>query len=143
MAAIDVNDFDIDYVNKVMRYDGAETPPHPLADMLSVNALYSYVMDTFDELGQMDDTLPMSAQTPTDYSLINGWFIDENSVQTLKGGAITTIGWTNVIQILALDGIGTHATMPTDVGKVVNDDATPTGTPVSYTHLTLPTILLV
>ena len=128
MAAIDVNDFDIDYINKVMRYDGAETPPHPLADMLSVNALYSHVMDTFDELGQMDDTLPMSAQTPTDYSLINGWFIDENSIQTLKGGAITTIGWTDVIQILALDGIGTHATMPTDVGKVVNDDATPTGT---------------
>lgn len=96
--------------------------------MLSVNALYSEVMDTFDELGQMDDTMPMSAQTPTDYSLINGWFIDEMTIQTLKGGAITTIGWTNIIQIMAVDGITTQATMPTDVGKVVNDDASPTGT---------------
>lgn len=128
MAAIDVNDFTIDYENKVMRYGGAETPPHPLADMLTVNALYSYIMNTFDELGQMDDTLPMSAQTPTDYSLINGWFVDEMSVQTLKGGAITTIGWTDIVQIMALDGITTQATMPTDVGKVVNDDASPIGT---------------
>ena len=107
MAAISVNDFTIDYVNKVIRYDGAETPPHPLADMLTVNALYSHVMDTFDELNQMDDALPMSAQTPTDYSLINGWFIDEMTVQCLKGGAITTIGWTGEIQILAVDGIST------------------------------------
>lgn len=127
MAAINISDFTYDYVNKVIRYDGAETPPHPVADMLSVNALYSDVMDTLDELGQMDDTMPMSAQTPTDYSLINEWFIDEMSIQTLKGGAITTIGWNGEIQILAVDAIGTQATMPTDVGKTVNDDASPIG----------------
>ncbi len=126
MAAIDVNDFTINYVDKAIRYTGAETAPHPLADMLSVNALYSYVMDTFDELGQMDDTVPMSAQTPTDYSLINEWFIDENSIQTLKGGAIQTIGWLDKVQIMALDGITTHAST-SDIGKTVNDDASPIG----------------
>jgi len=62
----------------------------------SVNALYSYIQDTFDELGQMDDQVPMSAQTPTEYSLINQWFIDEVSIKYLRGGAIKTIGWTRV-----------------------------------------------
>ena len=95
--------------------------------MLSVNALYSYLQDTFDELNQMDDDIPMSAQTPTDYTLINGWFIDEKSIQCLKGGAITTNGWTNEIQILNVDGITTHASIPADVGKTVNDDASPVG----------------
>lgn len=59
----------------------------------STNALYSYLQDTFDELGQMDDQVPMSAQTPTEYSLINEWFIDEVSIKYLNGGAIKTIGW--------------------------------------------------
>ncbi len=68
----------------------------------SVNALYSYLQDTFDELGQMDDLVPMSAQTPTEYSLINNWFIDEVSIKYLNGGAIKTIGWTRV------EGTGTN-----------------------------------
>ncbi len=59
----------------------------------SVNALYSYLQDTFDELGQMDDKVPMSAQTPTDYTMINEWFIDEVSIKYLTGGAIKTDGW--------------------------------------------------
>ena len=63
----------------------------------SVNALYSHLQDMFDDLGQLDDSVPMSAQTPTEYSLINGWFIDEVSIKYLKGGAIKTIGWTRSV----------------------------------------------
>jgi len=126
MAAISTGDFTIDYVNKIIRYDGAETPPHPKADMLSVNALYSFLQDTFDELDQMDNPVPMSAQTPTDYTLINGWFIDEKTIQTLKGGAIQTNGWDGEIAVLYLDGISTMA-QASDIGKTVNDDATPIG----------------
>ena len=63
----------------------------------SVNALYSLLQDTFDELGQMDDQVPMDAQTPTEYRFINGWFIDEESVKFLKGGAIKSSGWTGGI----------------------------------------------
>lgn len=62
----------------------------------SVNALYSYLQDTFDELGQMDDKVPMSAQTPTDYTLINEWFVDEVSIKYLTGGALKTDGWLRV-----------------------------------------------
>jgi hypothetical protein len=126
MAAISTGDFTIDYVNKVIRYDGAETPPHPLADMLSVNALYSFLQDTFDELDQMDNPVPMSAQTPTAYTLINGWYMDEKTIQTLKGGAIETNGWNGQIAVLYLDGITTQA-QASDIGKTVNDDATPIG----------------
>jgi len=45
-----------------------------------VRDLYSWLMDQFDELGVLDDTIPMSAQTPTEFSLINGWFIDDESI---------------------------------------------------------------
>ena len=126
MAAIITGDYTIDYLNKVIRYDGAETPPHPLADLLSVNALYSFLQDTFDELDQMDNPVPMSAQTPTDYTLINGWYIDEQTIQTLKGGAIGTTGWNGQIAVLYLDGITTMA-QASDIGKTVNDDASPIG----------------
>jgi len=95
----------------------------------STNALYSYLQDTFDELGQMDDQVPMSAQTPTEYSLINGWFIDEVSVKYLKGGAIKTVGWAlGVIVKQVFPSVYTNA-VTADVGKVVTEtDTTDTGT---------------
>jgi hypothetical protein len=53
------------------------------------NEMYSWLMDTFDELGQLDDDVPMSAQTPTAYSLINGWaFSADSDYEYLSGGAI-------------------------------------------------------
>jgi hypothetical protein len=79
--------------------------------VFSVNALYSYLQDTFDELGQMDDKVPMSAQTPTDYTLINEWFIDEVSIKYLTGGALKSDGWlratgtnTGIVQIVYASG---------------------------------------
>lgn len=80
----------------------------------TVNALYSYLQDTFDELGQMDDTVPMSAQTPTDYTLINGWFLDEVSIKYLYGGAIRTSGWT--------DGVIVQQDLPSAYTNVVSSD---------------------
>lgn len=65
--------------------------------------LYSFVMDTLDELAQMDDTVPMSAQTPTAFSLVNGWTIAAASYQYLRGGSVndTTNNdlWANVYTI--------------------------------------------
>ena len=49
----------------------------------TVNELYSALQDLFDELNQMDDGVPMSAQTPTEYTIgiidtgdKDPWFID-------------------------------------------------------------------
>jgi hypothetical protein len=36
-------------------------------------------MDTFDELTDLDDTIPIEASTPSEYTLINGWYITSAS----------------------------------------------------------------
>src|SRR3989344_1766657 len=123
MATIS-SDFTIDYVNKRV-YHSANS------NVYTVNALYSYLQDTFDELAQMDDTIPMSAQTPTDYTLINGWFMDEPSFQYLKGGAIQTSGYSGAIQILLLDGTYVNA-VAGDIGKTVLDDGGGAGELLAY-----------
>ena len=81
MAVLD--DFTIDYVGKRVWHENN-------TNVWNVNDLYSALQDTFDELAQMDDDVPMSAQTPTEYTLINGWFMGDGDLQYLKNGAIPT-----------------------------------------------------
>lgn len=119
------SDFTIDYVNQRIYHSSGTT-------IYTVNALYSYLMDTFDELTQMDDTIPMSAQTPTEYTLINGWFIDETSFKYLKGGAIQTSGHLNVIQIISFQASGYTSAISGDIGKMVVDDGGDTGNLLAY-----------
>jgi hypothetical protein len=82
------DDFDLDYTNKYIEYVGS-------GDRYTVRELYSWLMDVFDDAGQMDDTVPMSAQTPTEYTLINGWTFgdgtagsDGDTIQYLYGGSV-------------------------------------------------------
>lgn len=123
------DDFTIDYVNKRIYHSSGTT-------IYTVNALYSYLMDTFDELEQMDDPIPMSAQTPTEYTLINGWFMDDDSFKYLKGGAIKTDGHLNEIQILTLSSSGYTNAVASDIGKTVKDDGVDTGPLLAYNNTT-------
>ena len=66
----------------------------------TVNELYSALQDLFDELTQMDDGTPMSAQTPTEYTIgiidagdDDPWFIDKTTAEHLTGGAVSTASW--------------------------------------------------
>lgn len=126
------DDFTIDYTNKRIYHSAGTT-------IYSVNALYSYLQNTFDELDQMDDPIPMSAQTPTEYTLINGWFMNEaregspsrNCFEFLKGGAIQTSGQLNEIQVLKLDGVTTDP-IASDIGKQVKDDTAEIGPLLDY-----------
>jgi hypothetical protein len=118
------DDFSIDYVNKRIYHNSGAT-------IYSVNALYSYLQDTFDELGQLDDPVPMSAQTPTAYTMINGWFIDNDTTQYLNGGAITTSGWSNEIHVINFGGTYTNC-VTGDIGKAVTDDGGAFGTLLAY-----------
>jgi len=130
------DDFTIDYVNKRIYHSTSAST------VWTVNALYSYLQDTFDEIDQMDDPIPMSAQTPTNYTLINGWFMNEareneggpyyrNCFEYLKGGAIETSGHNNQIQIITFGATYTNC-VPTDIGKMVKDDGTDTGNLLDY-----------
>jgi len=118
------DDFSIDYTNKRVYHSSGAT-------VYSVNALYSYLQDTFDELGQLDDAVPMSAQTPTAYTMINGWFIDNLSTQYLTGGAITTSGWLNEIHVIDFGATYTSC-IAGDIGKAVTDDGGAFGTLLDY-----------
>jgi hypothetical protein len=104
------DDFSIDYTNKIISHSGG-------TDVSSSQALYSYLQDTFDEQSQMDDTVPMSAQTPTAFTLINGWFMPEKSTRFLNGGSIQTDGWANEIYV----AIGGETTTfeGSDIGKQI------------------------
>lgn len=115
------SDFTLDYINRrIARPSGS--------DIVTARALYSYLMDQVDELAVLDDKIPMTAQTPTDYTLVNGWFIDEAAYQTLSGGSISTLGWdaatyTNGIYVLSF-GAGTYTNaVPSDIGKTVVNGA--------------------
>lgn len=117
---------DFDYVNKrIHRHASATSAVH------SVNELYSYIQTVFDDLGQMDDKVPMSAATPTSYKLDNGWYIEEEVVRHLDGGAIETTGYTDEIHVLTLDGTYTSF-VSTDIGKQVQDDAADVGALLDY-----------
>jgi hypothetical protein len=95
--------------------------------------LYSFLQDTFDELDQLDDTVPMSAQTPTEFTMINGWFIDDDSTQYLSGGAISTSGWADEIRLLTFDGY--TSAVRSDIGlQVLGSVTTDTGTLLHYNN---------
>ena len=87
------DDWTIDYVDRKITYSTVFVDDRP-PSIYTVNELYSFLQDIFDEPGQMDDPVPMSAQTPTQYTILPEWFIDDNSMKALYGGSIQTSGWT-------------------------------------------------
>src|SRR3989304_7011854 len=136
MVTIDsCDDFSIDYVNKRIwnKYawgQGGSTTVY------SVNALYSHLMNEFDEQGAMDDDVPMSAQTPNAYTMINGWFMDDESHKYLKEGAITTARGNNIINLLTFQLSGYVNVIFTDIGKQVVWDASNHGALLAYDNTT-------
>lgn len=102
----------------------------------TTRALYSFLQDTFDELGQLDDTVPMSAQTPTEFTLINDWFIDDESVKFLTGGALTLSAASDAnqaVRLISFGGTYTNAE-PDDVGLPVTGTGGSSGTLLHYNN---------
>ena len=87
------DDWTINYTTKTITHTAGTT-------VYTVLSLYSWLMDVFDDAPQMDDSVPISAQTPVEFTLVNGWSIPEASYPFLKGGAITDTTnddlWANV-----------------------------------------------
>jgi len=111
----------------------------------TVNELYSALQDLFDELTQLDDGTPMSAQTPTEYTIgiidagdDDPWFIDRTSVEHLTGGALKTSGWkrvtgsnTGIVRVPYSVGGGTDFAT-SDIGKTVNHTDGDSGTLLDF-----------
>jgi len=92
------DDWTVNYTAKTITHSSGST-------VYTVNAFYSWLMDLFDDSAQMDDPVPMSASTPSEYSWINGWTFGAEATDTqyLKSGAITDTAddtvWSNVYTI--------------------------------------------
>ncbi len=78
-------DFTIDFIHKKILYN-----PKGSGDSYTVNELYSYVQDRFDEPQNMRYDIPIEAESKTIYHLVNGWTIDEEGMKHLKGGTLVT-----------------------------------------------------
>lgn len=77
-------DFKIDFVGKRIYHN-----PKGSKKIYTVNELYSFLQDRFDELDTMDDDIPIQAKSKTEYVLINGWVMDENVLSYLSEGNIS------------------------------------------------------
>lgn len=106
------DDFLIDAEHRLIRHETGNT-------VYTVNELYTYIQDYFDDIMFLSYTVPMSAQTPSEYSLINGWFIPDASFRFLSGGAIKTLGQNDEIFIVKFDSMGYVFCIPSDIGKTV------------------------
>jgi len=63
----------------------------------SFNELYTYLQDHFDELGQLDDNEPMTAQVRDQaYTLVNNWQIPDLSLRFLESGSLKDSGNNNI-----------------------------------------------
>jgi len=116
------DDIAIDYVNKRISYTGTFTGAGIAPSRYTVNELYSYLQDVFDEPEQMDDPIPMSAQTPTQYTILYPWFIDYKSLKALYSGSLQSSDWshasTNGITLIYWASGSTTAPTDTEIGEV-------------------------
>jgi len=122
------DDFEIDYVNKRVHHFNGTT-------VYTVRQLYSWIQDEVDEQATIIYGVPMSAQTPTEYTMVNSWFIDDESTHFLKEGAIKTDGYLNNIQVVPFGATYTSCDA-TDIGKMVQDDLADAGPLLAYNNTT-------
>lgn len=79
--AIDT-EFTLNYTTKTINHVSGTT-------RYTVRELYSHIMDLMDNASNMDDTVPIKANTPTEFELINGWtFGADSDLEYLYGGSI-------------------------------------------------------
>lgn len=66
----------------------------------TLRSVYSDAMDIFAQASQMDDLIPLRADTPTLFTLINGWTFSTTSIQYLTSASLQDSAgdniWTNV-----------------------------------------------
>jgi len=126
------NDFIINPDTKVIRHIPTKSTVY------SAVAFYSYLQDTFDEPGFLSYQIPIRFNTPTSFTMVNGWFLDDgdgsNILQFLTGGGIDTLGYATIADpVLMIDlDYGTLSFEIDDKDKTVTHDGTDIGPLLSY-----------
>jgi hypothetical protein len=117
----------IDYAARILARDTAVSA----TTVDTVRQLYSDLQDEFDAPGQMDDIVPVSAQTPTEFTVGDPlgrdvetpWFISPQHVKYLKGGALQTAQWGRVATtengIVRVSHTGGVNPVDSDIGKAI------------------------
>lgn len=94
---------------------------------------YSLLQNLFDEIGaialagSIAYPTPVSAQTPTDYTIKDKWYQTQSSYKNLKGGSIQSSGFDGEIYLLTLASGGYVSAISGDLFKTVTG-ATSTAT---------------
>jgi len=125
------DDFTVHPKSKVIRHVSGKTTVY------DVDAFYSWLMDLFDEPAFMSYQTPIKYNTPTSFTMQNGWFLDNgdgsNIIQYLKGGSIDTTGYSTIDDpIYMLDIDGTTDFVTTDKDKTITDDSSDVGPLLTY-----------
>lgn len=63
----------------------------------SVNEFYSASMTLYALSAQMSERVNLTAQTPVDYTLVNGHFLDDTTAEHLTGGTLQSSGWASLV----------------------------------------------
>ncbi len=96
------DDFTIHPYSKTIRHDPTKTTVY------TTKAFYSFLMDIFDEPAYLSYETPMKFNTPTSFTMLNGWFLDNGEgselLKFLYGGGIDTLGYSG--DVLMVDCTG-------------------------------------
>jgi len=91
----------------------------------TVRSAYSYFQDAFDELGgvalpgALSKPTPMSAATPQDVTVKDGWYLTQGSYKRSSGGSIQTDNYDSNIYLLTINSSGYTSAISGDLYKVV------------------------
>ena len=124
------DDFTIYPYTKVIRHTSGTT-------VYTAVAFYSWLMNTFDEPGYLTYQTPISFNTPTSFTMQNGWYLDNgdgsNLLNYIYGGGIDTSGYATVADpVYMLDLTSTTDFISGDKDLIVTDDATSVGPLLAY-----------
>lgn len=101
----------------------------------SANAVYSALQSLFTGSSQGSEEIPIQADTPTIYRWINDWFVDDDTVEHIKGGAFYSDKWIDgtTEHVLIIGYTQTTEFNEADIGRtIVGTTTADTGTLLDF-----------
>lgn len=118
------DDTAINYTDKVIDLTGTT--------VYDMSVLYSYSKEQFKLSANIDDDFAWTANTPTDFTLKNGWVLRRHGIRRLKNGSIDAVYGTDEVERVELVTGGYVSAVEADIGRTVTDDAAGIGELVDF-----------